>query len=1233
MKNILENLGYEFDEATKVWAHPLYQSINYSDGDETENRLAEVLKDTNDLSVLSDELKAKCVDWVSTYHLSSARANILRPFDHLLNGKVLEIGAGCGAITRYLGESGAEILALEGSLRRASIAKLRTRDLDNVTVLAETFGDFKTTERFDVITLIGVLEYANLFMPGDEPAVSMLERVRSLLKPDGKLIIAIENQLGLKYFAGAPEDHLGIPMFGIENHYHKSSAKTFGKKALDQMLKISGFEDVHFLAPFPDYKLPVSIVTETGFKNKAFDASSFAWQAVGRDPNLSKNPNFSMELAWPQIFTNGLALDLANSFLIVASQSDASSVDPHDLAFHYNVGRVKEYCKETKFRTDGVNGEISVFNRRLKFDDSLSFNKSNEKLIYSLSPCDIYSYGEPVSQRFFQIIEKPGWTLSEVLDYIFKYIEILEGLLRQSGEEQSLISSQQVLPGGFFDALPQNIIKTSTGKFVLIDEEWTLSGGITLGHLLFRSLFWMLGHASTIAKSNPITELNRVQFIKMVLDASGIYLSDEDLGTILDCEIKIQHHISGTSPHAFFESLENQSILRLSSSEMLLQDGETIRDLRNDVAQTQLKLDSILNSKLGRLVSFGRAVKKKAKSPYYFLNNLRKFSKLKGGIGSIIKRSFAIYYAYGFSGLINALKKYGNESNLTFKATQVDLVSYSEWINQNNTISEADRIDIAKKIQEFKVAPLVSVLVPTYNANLKWLNEAIESIRNQIYYNWELCIVDDASTDISVRSFLKTLEEEDSRIKVVLRDTNGHISESSNSGLEVASGDWIALLDHDDLLPPDALYWVADAINNNNNCALIYSDEDKIDENGTRFDPYFKPDWNAELFYSQNLISHLGVYRADLMKKIGGFRKGLEGSQDYDLALRFIENINVSQIHHIPRVLYHWRSHAESTAQSMGAKPYAEIAGVRALNEHFERQNIAALAEKIPAGYKINSIQSNDLKKVSLIIPTKAKAGISKAVRLAYENAEYPIHEIILVGENALLSSIAPSLKSMGNEVRISLVPTDESQSASTSIRSSLESASGDYICMLSGNLIKLSDGWLKELMLIGAQDGVGCVGGKVIFKNNRIKHAGYILCPNGSILDIGYGGWIDGSGYCGRAGLTQQFLAVSSELLLFKKSTFQEISGENSQQSPEGFLDVDFCLRLREMGKKCIWTPFAQIYLNEKYDFTHKSDSYARDVQFLLSRWGHYFFRDPYFNPNLSFQMPGYLLSSSSRN
>ena len=234
--------------------------------------------------------------------------------------------------------------------------------------------------------------------------------------------------------------------------------------------------------------------------------------------------------------------------------------------------------------------------------------------------------------------------------------------------------------------------------------------------------------------------------------------------------------------------------------------------------------------------------------------------------------------------------------------------SYGDWIAKYDTLGDNMRMLMAKRVAQFALQPKLSIVMPVYNTDLRWLREAIQSVRAQLYPHWELCISDDASTLPGVKELLREYADKDERIHVVFRDTNGHISANSNSALSVATGDFIALMDADDLLPEDALYWVVEEINAHPNVDLIFSDEDKIDIEGRRYDPYFKPDWNPALMLSQNMFCHLGVYRHSLVKKVGSFRLGFEGSQDHDLVLRCADATQSSKIRHIPHILYHWRA-------------------------------------------------------------------------------------------------------------------------------------------------------------------------------------------------------------------------------------------------------------------------------------------------------------------------------------
>ena len=297
---------------------------------------------------------------------------------------------------------------------------------------------------------------------------------------------------------------------------------------------------------------------------------------------------------------------------------------------------------------------------------------------------------------------------------------------------------------------------------------------------------------------------------------------------------------------------------------------------------------------------------------------------------------------------------------------------YSQWVKEYDTLSSEDHQKIRSHIQSWKSSPFISVVVPTYNTSVKLLDEMIQSIRNQLYEHWELCIADDNSTSKKTRKRLEFWHQKDPRIHVSFRTENGHISECTNTAIAMTQGDYVALVDHDDELPPHALYYVANEILEHPSAQIIYSDEDKITPDGYRTDPYFKPDFGPDLLCSHNFVSHLGVYRKSLLEKINGFRKDFVGSQDWDLVLRCLDHISPQEIRHIPRILYHWRLSNESTSASVGNKDYAVTAGRRALQEYLDKHEPTGNVEDGPTvgSFRIRYSTPGD-PLVSIIILTK----------------------------------------------------------------------------------------------------------------------------------------------------------------------------------------------------------------------------------------------------------------------
>ena len=488
-------------------------SWGYSDGEGVEERIVSIVKDTPDISCLSPDLRKRMTDWATQYHLTPRRANLMRPIEHLFKGRILEVGAGCGAITRFLGETGADVFAVEGSPRRARAARARTRDLPNVTVIVDNAENVEFEEKFSVVTLIGVLEYARIYVSGDDPIDNMLQTLRSRLAPGGALVIAIENQLGLKYFAGAKEDHTARRFFGIEDLYTDKTVVTFGKVELQRRLKAAGFQDCQWLYPFPDYKLPTTVLSEEAFTS-GHDLSDLFAGSNFDDPQAPQPATFSLEQAWRPIARNGLAGDLANSFLIVCraeAPSKKASPTSGPLAWHYSVDRHPAFAKQAVFET-GLNG-LTVRRKLLSGatppDGPLHIHLADEP----------FATGKLWSGDLGKILNKPGWTADQVGQWLGVW---RDALLADARLERPAKPGSLDIPGSYLDALPFNLVFQPDGKAHFIDLEWVWDEALPLPYLAYRALSKSLWRVTSCAKPARRRHLTAAFLMQDALRQIGI---------------------------------------------------------------------------------------------------------------------------------------------------------------------------------------------------------------------------------------------------------------------------------------------------------------------------------------------------------------------------------------------------------------------------------------------------------------------------------------------------------------------------------------------------------------------------------------------------------------------------------------------------------------------------------------------------------------------------------------
>lgn len=610
-----------------------------------------------------------------------------------------------------------------------------------------------------------------------------------------------------------------------------------------------------------------------------------------------------------------------------------------------------------------------------------------------------------------------------------------------------------------------------------------------------------------------------------------------------------------------------------------------------------------------------------------------------GGFKATTMKAYGIFQNEGLLGV----KRFLNGIHTVLTQAPVSLANgqqvyrndYQEWMRRYDTI-DGEMLDrILVYIDDMKIPPLISVVMPTHNAKLQWLGEAIASVQNQIYPHWELCIADDASTNPAIRPFLQRFAADDSRIKVVFREKNGHISAASNSALELASGDWVALLDHDDLLSEDALFRVAQLVHTRPDVRMVYSDEDKIHENGVRHGAYFKSDWNPDLFYSHNMFSHLGVYHMDLVRSVGGFRLGLEGSQDYDLALRCIERIKPDQIAHIPHVIYHWRVHAESTASDVDAKPYAMLAGERALNEHFQRMGIKGGVKLVGFGYRARYELPTPAPLVSLLIPTRDRKAITEvAVRSILEKTTYPNYEIIILDNGSVELETLEWFDLIQREYeRVRVIRYDRTFNYSAINNFGVAQAKGSIIGLINNDVEVITPDWLSEMVSHAVREDIGCVGAKLYYSNDTLQHGGVIL-GIGGVAGHSHKCFPRGvPGYFGRLMLSQSLCAVTAACLVVRREIYEAVGGLDEENLREAFNDVDFCLKVREAGYRNLWTPYAELYHHESIsrgaeDTPEKQARFQREVQYMKNKWGQKLTNDPCYSPNLTLDFEDFSLA-----
>ena len=802
--------------------------------------------------------------------------------------------------------------------------------------------------------------------------------------------------------------------------------------------------------------------------------------------------------------------------------------------------------------------------------------------------------------------------------YLSKAVEILDKNLEVGvvyayanffGEKEGTwefaeFNEQSLLVGNFIDACSvyrRKVWEECNGydpnMGIMGYEDWELwISAMQKGwkfHLIKEVLFDYRVLSSSMVSSCNIPE-NRRFLIKYICNKhKNTYI--ENLGYVIsEKDVAILH----TSKHA--SNLEHHA----RNLEAIIKDQDT--HIGNLDAQIQAKDTHIYNieselklikqSKVCRIAEVFRRL--------FYIKLLGKFTLLQKGMLTLRRE-----------GVLKFITK-------TIRYFESD---YDRWIKKNRLTNE--RIaEIKDEITRFEYNPKVSIIMPVYNVDQIWLEKAIDSVISQLYENWELCIADDASTKEYVKQTLERYSKKDKRIKIKYLEENKGISTASNEALSLATGEFIGLLDHDDELSIDALYENVKLLNENPEADLIYSDEDKIDIEGNRREPFFKADYSPDLLLSMNYICHFSLFRRSIIDDIGGFRKGYEGSQDYDLILRFIEKTKPEKIIHIPKILYHWRKIPGSLAARAEAKGYSSDTAKKALSDYLRRNNVQAKVIEGPliGSYRIKiAVRRNP--RISIIIPFKDEVEVlERCVSSIAGKTNYKDYKIYLVNNRSEKEETFKYLDKIKDNPIFSLLDYNKPFNFSAINNYAVSQINSEYIVFLNNDTEVIAPEWLEAMLEFCQREDVGAVGALLYYPNNTVQHGGIIVGLGGV---AGHSHKFSGKtslGYFGRLKIIQNLSAVTAACLMTKKTVFEEVGGFDENCS-YAFNDVDFCLKIRERGYLIVYTPYAELYHHESLsrgfeNTPEKKERFKKEIEYFQRKWKEVLAKgDPYYNPNLT--------------
>jgi O-antigen biosynthesis protein len=569
---------------------------------------------------------------------------------------------------------------------------------------------------------------------------------------------------------------------------------------------------------------------------------------------------------------------------------------------------------------------------------------------------------------------------------------------------------------------------------------------------------------------------------------------------------------------------------------------------------------------------------------------------------------------------------------------------YSAFIALNDTLKKADIRAMQKQVPQLPLRPVISLIMPVQAPIEEFFRAALDSVSGQIYPHWELLLAGDFSAVSQCSAIANEYRSKNAQVKIISVKLSANLAATFNSALELAQGEFVARINQHDQIPPQALFLLAREINKHPDADLIYTDDDNIDDTNKRLDPRFKPDWNPDMFFSYNYLANLTLYRHTRMLKLGGYRPGFEGAEDYDLSLRYLRDTPATKIRHIPRVLYHSRTTSQPLALTPSplrgegwgeGKGAAHQSGKRALSAYFEGSGITVEDGPAPNLYHIKHPLPTQPPLVSIIIPTRDKVEILRAcIESILQKTDYENWEMLVVDNQSVEPQTHTYFEQIQRDTRIKVIRYEKPFNYSAMNNYAVQFSQGEILALLNNDVEVITGEWLSEMVSHAMRPEIGAVGAKLLYSNGLVQHAGVIL---------GIGGvaghahkYLKGCdhGYCHRAIISQNLSAVTGACLVVRKSIYEEVGGLNEVSLAVAFNDIDFCLKLLAAGYQNIYTPYAKLYHHESISRGHndtpeKHAVYAQELDYMKNSWGDRLKLDPAYNPNLTLEFENFFLRS----